>query len=69
MIPCICIDNSNCPIDYPLPSQWIEKNKEYHIIDVKYVVKSETLGFKLLEKKSIVTGKLDIAQRSRRLKT
>lgn len=52
MIPCICIDNSNCPIDYPLPSQWIEKNKEYHIIDVKYVVKSETLGFKLLEKKS-----------------
>lgn len=52
MIPCKCIDNSNCPIDFPLPSQWIEKGKEYHIIDIRYVVKSKTLGFKLLERKS-----------------
>ena len=51
MIPCVCIDNSNCPIDFPLPSQWIQKGREYHIIAIDYVPLSETIGFKLHEKR------------------
>lgn len=50
MIPCICINNSNCPIDYPYPSEWLEQSKEYYIIDVKYVVKSKALAYKILGK-------------------
>lgn len=51
MIPCVCVNNSNCPVDFPLPSQWIQKGAEYHIIAVQYVPLSETVGFKLHEKR------------------
>lgn len=50
MIPCICIDNNNCPIDFDYPSEWLVKDQKYHIVDIQYIPRSKTIGFKLSEK-------------------
>lgn len=48
MIPCICIDDSNKPADFP-ESKWVKKNTMYHIIDAVILLPSMSTGFKLHE--------------------
>jgi len=47
MIPCLCIDDINESIQF-LPDSWIEKGKQYHIIDIMF--NSLSTYFKLYEK-------------------
>lgn len=50
---CVCIDDSNMPIDFPLPSQWVKKGEIYTAIRIKYIKKSNKLGVMLSEKCSL----------------
>lgn len=49
MIPCIAVDASNRPGDFPL-SKWIKKNEQYHITWVVHVKPQNELAFSLYEK-------------------
>lgn len=48
MIPCVCIDDSNRPNDFPL-SKWVNEGQEYTIVEATIVLPQGILGVKLKE--------------------
>jgi hypothetical protein len=37
------------PSDFPIPSCWPVKGKEYHVVNIKFVTLSKCLGYQLSE--------------------
>ena len=48
MIPCLCINDKRKPPHIPA-SHWVKQGHIYHIIDIRYLTRSNTLGVELEE--------------------
>lgn len=48
-INCICINDKHRPANFKNPQKWVKEKKEYTIVNILWIVQSQTLGFQLEE--------------------